>query len=164
MGRLRNIQCKSKETLRFTQGDFENPHVNLVWYRSPCKSRLPPSRLGRVGIQALPSPSPLTNPPVGACALQPTSLAWRQAVCTLSVIKSQPTKTSKQSRSSRLSIHVRQSNPTKTRGSLLFWGHPYQFFFPGGGGEGRWARVHPTSQSTRFRWLFANLNDSSRFS
>ena len=61
--------------------------------------------------------------------------------------KSQPTKTSRQSRSSRLSIHVWQFNPTETRGSLLFWGHPCRIFFCRGGGG--LAAVHPASQSNR---------------
>ena len=53
-----------------------------------------------------------------------SSVCWNQ---------SQPTKTSKQSWPSRLSIHVWKSNPTETKGSLLFWGHPGQIFFPGRG-------------------------------
>ena len=39
-------------------------------------------------------------------------------------IKSQPTETSRPSPLSRLSIHVQLSNPCKTKGCLLFWGHP----------------------------------------
>ena len=56
-----------------------------------------------------------------------SSACWNQ---------SQPTKTSRQSWPSRLSIHVRKSNPTETRGSLLLWGNPYAIFFSWGGGGG----------------------------
>ena len=66
-------------------------------------------------------------------------------------IKNQPTKTSRQSWPRRLSIHVRKSNPTESRGSLLLGAHSCQIFFRGCGEGGGWATVHPASQPTRFR-------------
>ena len=48
-----------------------------------------------------------------------SSACWNQ---------SQPTKTSKQSGPSRLSIHVRKSNPTDSRRSLLSGAIPMRFF------------------------------------
>ena len=39
-------------------------------------------------------------------------------------------------------IHIRQSNPDETTGSLLLWGNPYAIFFSWGG----WAAVHPRGQ------------------
>ena len=65
-----------------------------------------------------------------------SSACWNQ---------SQPTQSSRKSWPSRLSIHVRKSNPTETKGSLLFWGHPCEIFFPGRGGG--CAAVQPAHRS-----------------
>ena len=75
--------------------------------------------------------------------------------------QSQPTKTSRQSWPSRLSIHVRKFNPTDSRHNLLSGAIPVRFFSHGGGRRG-WAAVHPASQSTRGWRLFANLNEFLR--
>ena len=60
---------------------------------------------------------------------------WKSADSSACWNQSQPTKTSRQSWPSRLSIHVRKSNPTDSRRSLLSGAIPMRFFSRGGRGR-----------------------------